>query len=99
MLFSDIEGSTALLMRLGPAYAEALDGMRGVLRAAWATHGGREMGTEGDSFFVVFASAVEAVAAATDGQRGLATREWPEGEEVRVRIGVHTGNPAVHDGG
>lgn len=99
MLFSDIEGSTALLMRLGAAYADALDGMRSALRAAWATHGGREMGTEGDSFFVVFPSAVEAVAAAAEGQCALAAREWPEGEEVRVRMGVHTGNPTVHDDG
>lgn len=50
LLFSDIEGSTVLLSRLGPAYADALDGQRTVLRTAWAEHGGTELGTEGDSF-------------------------------------------------
>jgi predicted ATPase/class 3 adenylate cyclase len=99
LLFSDIEGSTALLMRLGAEYADALDGMRSVLRSAWVGHDGREMGTEGDSFFVVFPSAVEAISAAVEGQRGLAAYPWPEDEEVRVRIGVHTGSPMVHDGG
>lgn len=57
LLFSDIEGSTLLLSRLGPAYSEALDGQRQVLRKAWADHGGTELGTEGDSFFVVFPTA------------------------------------------
>jgi predicted ATPase/class 3 adenylate cyclase len=99
MLFSDIEGSTSLLMRLGPAYAETLDAQRQVLRSAWATHGGTEMGTEGDSFFVVFPSAPAAVAAATDGQRELADYDWPGGEQVRVRMGIHVGNPVLHDGG
>jgi hypothetical protein len=51
LLFSDIEGSTVLLARLGPAYVEALDAQRRLLRQAWATHGGTELGTEGDSFF------------------------------------------------
>jgi predicted ATPase/class 3 adenylate cyclase len=99
MLFSDVEGSTVLLSRLGPAYADALDGQRQVLRAAWSAHGGTEMGTEGDSFFVVFATAPEAVAATVQAQRDLAGFPWPGGERVRVRIGVHTGNPTVHDGG
>jgi class 3 adenylate cyclase len=67
--FSDIEGSTVLLSRLGAAYAEALDGQRRVLRKAWAEHGGMELGTEGDSFFVVFATAEGAVAAAAQAQR------------------------------
>jgi predicted ATPase/class 3 adenylate cyclase len=98
LLFSDIEGSTVLLSRLGPAYAEALDGQRRVLRTAWAGHGGTELGTEGDSFFVVFSTAEGAVAAAVQGQRDLAACEWPGGESVRVRMGVHTGTPVVHDG-
>ena len=99
LLFSDIEGSTALLKRLGPAYTEALDGHREVLRAAWADHHGTELGTEGDSFFVAFPSPLDAVAAATQGQRDLAARAWPAGEQVRVRMGIHTGTPAVHAGG
>jgi class 3 adenylate cyclase len=53
LLFSDIEGSTLHLNRLGPGYADALDAQRQVLRKAWAAHGGTELGTEGDSFFVV----------------------------------------------
>ncbi len=61
MLFSDVEGSTLLLSRLGADYAHALSGQREVLRQAWAEHGGTEMGTEGDSFFVVFATAAAAV--------------------------------------
>lgn len=99
MLFSDIEGSTQLLSRLGSAYAEALDAQRRVLRAAWAAHAGTEMGTEGDSFFVVFKTAEAALGAAAAAQRDLALLEWPQGERVRVRMGVHTGSPAVHDGG
>jgi class 3 adenylate cyclase len=99
LLFSDIEGSTVLLSRLGPAYADALDGQRMVLRQAWAAHGGVEMGTEGDSFFVVFDTAQAAVAAAAQAQRGLGVYAWPKGERVRVRIGIHTGSPTLHAGG
>lgn len=99
LLFSDIEGSTLLLSRLGPAYVDALDGQRAVLRSAWAAHGGTELGTEGDSFFVAFATAENAVAAAAQAQRELAASSWPAGEQVRVRMGIHTGSPQVHDGG
>jgi predicted ATPase/class 3 adenylate cyclase len=99
LLFSDIEGSTALLARLGDAYRDALDGQRRILRRAWSDHDGVEMGTEGDSFFVVFETAPAAVAAAVQAQRELAAYAWPSDERVRVRMGVHTGSPAVHDGG
>src|SRR6476661_725192 len=99
LLFSDIEGSTLLLGRLGASYVEALAGQRRILRSAWATHRGTEMGTEGDSFFVVFASAADAVAAASRAQREMAAHAWPEGEQVRVRIGIHSGAPTVFDGG
>ncbi len=99
MLFSDIEGSTRLLNRLGPRYVEALDTQRQVMRTAWAAHGGTELGTEGDSFFVAFPTADGAVAAAVQAQRGLEKQAWPGGEQVRVRIGIHTGSPQVHDGG
>jgi predicted ATPase len=77
----------------------ALSGQRKVLRASWAAHGGTEIGTEGDSFFVVFSTSEAAVAAAAQAQRELAEFAWPGGEEVRVRIGIHTGSPQVHDGG
>ncbi len=97
MLFSDIEGSTLMLSRLGHRYTEALDAHRHVLRAAWAAHGGTEMGTEGDSFFVVFPTAEGAVQAAVQAQLGLESRTWPGDERLRVRIGIHTGSPQVHD--
>ncbi|KRF46690.1 adenylate/guanylate cyclase domain-containing protein [Terrabacter sp. Soil810] len=96
MLFSDIEGSTLMLSRLGRRYTEALDKHRDVLRSAWAAHGGTEMGTEGDSFFVVFPTAEGAVSAAVQAQRGLDTQPWPGDERVRVRMGIHTGSPQVH---
>jgi predicted ATPase/class 3 adenylate cyclase len=98
LLFSDIEGSTLLLSRLGSQYLEALDGHRQVLRNAWDAHGGTEMGTEGDSFFVVFPKAGSAVSAAAQAQRGLARHVWPDGERLRVRIGIHTGSPEIHQG-
>jgi predicted ATPase/class 3 adenylate cyclase len=99
LLFSDVEGSTALLSRLGPLYADALDGHRKIMRAAWAAHGGSELGTEGDSFFVVFTAASHAIAAAVEAQQRLVGHSWPEGVGLRVRIGIHTGAPQVHDGG
>ncbi len=98
MLFSDIEGSTLLLTRLGPSYLAALDDHRRIMREAWTDHGGTEMGTEGDSFFVAFPTAGAAVRAAVQAQRGLREHEWPDGEVLRVRIGIHTGSPRVHEG-
>ena len=99
MLFSDMEASTLLLSRLGDRYVEALDAHRRLLRDAWNRWHGREMGTEGDSFFVVFETAADAVQAAVQAQRGLAAHAWPDGLPMRVRMGVHTGSPATHDGG
>ena len=96
MLFSDIEGSTALLSRLGSEYAYALGAQRTLMRRAWSDHGGIELGTEGDSFYVVFETAPDAAWGAVDAQRALATYPWPQGEAVRVRIGMHTGSPAIH---
>jgi predicted ATPase/class 3 adenylate cyclase len=99
LFFSDIEGSTALLDRLGIAYTDALDGHRRIMRRAWSAHDGTEIGTEGDSFFVVFRGADGAVAAAVEAQRELDAYSWPADERLRVRIGLHTGSPRVHDGG
>jgi class 3 adenylate cyclase len=98
MLFSDIEGSTLLLRRLGDRYLDALEDHRRILRAVWTAYDGTEMGTEGDSFFVVFGSAGDAVRAAVDGQRRLAEHRWPNDERLRVRMGIHTGTPGVYDG-
>jgi class 3 adenylate cyclase len=99
MLFSDIEGSTSLLLRLGDRYAEALSAQRALLRAAVFGSHGREMGTEGDSFFVVFESAGDAVRCAVAAQPALARYEWPGGVDVRVRMGLHSGEPARHEDG
>jgi len=99
MLFSDVEQSTLLLTRLGPAYGEALGACRAIQRAAWARFRGVEMGTEGDSFFVVFSSAEDALAAAVQAQLSLAGHAWPEAAEVWVRMGIHTGSPRIHDEG
>lgn len=91
LLFSDIEGSTRLLQRLGPGYTDVLLAHRELLRAAFAANGGVEQGTEGDSFFVTFPAASNAVAAALAGQRALAAHAWPADVAVRVRMGVHVG--------
>jgi predicted ATPase/class 3 adenylate cyclase len=99
LLFSDIEGSTSLLNRLGPAWGAALSAQRRILRESFAAHGGVELGTEGDSFFVVFTTASEAVAAALQAQRGLLAHPWPDGVAVRARMGLHTGEPQRHEDG
>jgi class 3 adenylate cyclase len=72
LLFSDMEGSTRLLARLGATYGDLLSSQRSLLRNAFSAHHGTEMGTEGDSFFVVFASATDAISACAEGQRALA---------------------------
>ena len=99
MLFSDIEGSTALLSRLGDRYGEALSVQRTVMRVAIGACHGHEMGTEGDSFFVVFESAGDAVGCCLAAQRALAGHDWPGGVAVRVRMGLHSGEPARHEDG
>jgi len=99
LLFSDIEGSTALLSRLGDRYGEVLSAQRRILRTAIAGHDGREMGTEGDSFFVVFRSVSDAINAAYEAQRGLRAQPWPDGSKVGVRMGLHTGEPTRHEDG
>src|SRR5260221_8257014 len=97
-LFSDIEGSTRLLQRLGARYADMLADHQRLLRAAWSEHAGIEIDTQGDSFFVVFARATDALAAAAQGQRALAAHQWPAGGQVRVRMGVHTGVGTLANG-
>jgi predicted ATPase/class 3 adenylate cyclase len=91
-LFSDIEGSTRLTQSLGDAWPSILDRHQHLLRAAFGAEGGREAGTEGDSFFVAFPTAPAAVAAAVAAQRALAAEPWPADGEVRVRVGLHTGD-------
>lgn len=99
-LFSDIEGSTRLLDELGSdAYTGVLERQAAILRAAFERNGGREEGTEGDSFFVVFDNAIAAVLAAVEGQRALATEPWPPGVEVNVRMGLHAGEASASAAG
>ncbi len=90
-LFTDIEGSTALITRLANAYEELLEAHRRILRAAFEAGGGAEVQTEGDAFFVAFASAGAAAAACIAAQRGLSAYPWPADSPIRVRMGLHTG--------
>lgn len=94
-VFSDIEGSTALVKRLGERYADVLAEHRRLVRERFGAHDGVEIDTQGDSFFYAFARARDAVAAAVEVQRAHTDHAWPDGERVRVRIGLHTGEPAV----
>ena len=100
LLFSDIEGSTRLLQRLGTeSFAEVLEHHRRLLREVFARHDGYEVDTEGDAFFVTFARAGDGVAAAEEAQQVLDAAAWSaEGVEVRVRMGLHTGEPLLVGG-
>ncbi len=97
LLFTDIEGSTALLELLGDAYGDVLALHHATLRKIWTSHRGVEVKTDGDAFFVAFDAATDAVAAAQAGREALSTAAWPEGVELRVRMGIHTGEPRVRD--
>jgi predicted ATPase/class 3 adenylate cyclase len=92
-LFTDVEGSTRLLHELGDAYADVLAAHRRCLRDAFARHNGVEVDTQGDAFFVAFAKSTDALAAAADGRDALA--DGP----IRVRMGLHTGEPLLTDEG
>jgi predicted ATPase/class 3 adenylate cyclase len=94
LLFTDIEGSTHLLHQLGDSYAELLTSCRALLRSAFQGQHGHEVDTQGDAIFAVFARASDALAAAVAAQRALAAYSWPQGVAVRVRMGLHTGEPA-----
>jgi len=97
-LFTDIEGSTRLLHALGDRYAAVLAEHRRLLRAAFERHSGVEVDTQGDSFFVAFADPDEALAAAEESQRALIGHTWPQDTALKVRMGLHTGEPLVVDG-
>ena len=95
-LFTDIEASTRLLAELGQdRYSQALAEHCRLLRAAFGRHLGYEVDYEGDAFIVAFQSASEALAAAGDAQEALAAHAWPVGHELRVRMGIHTGEPML----
>ena len=94
-LFTDIEGSTALLGRLEEdLYAQVLAGHHALIRSALAAHDGREIDTQGDAFFAVFSSPRACVAAAVQMQQAIQAHPWPAGERVRVRMGIHCGEAA-----
>jgi class 3 adenylate cyclase len=98
-LFTDIEGSTKLLQELGAEYGTVIADHRRLLREAFGAAGGREVDTQGDAFFFSFPRAKDGVEAAVAGQHAMAEHAWPGGAQVKVRMGLHTGEPAVGDEG
>jgi class 3 adenylate cyclase len=98
-VFTDIEGSTRLLQELGDRYGDVVRDHRRLVRDSFGAHHGREVDTQGDAFFYSFARARDAVSAAVGAQRALAEHDWPAGSQVRVRMGLHTGEPTVGDEG
>jgi class 3 adenylate cyclase len=99
-VFTDIEGSTRLLQELGDeTYGQVSGDHRRLVRETFGAHGGTEIDTQGDSFFFSFTRARDAVAAAVDAQRALRDHDWPDGRELAVRMGVHTGEPQVGEEG
>ncbi len=98
-LFSDIEGSTRLLQQLRDRWGEVVAAHNRIMRQAFETAGGREVDRQGDAFFAVFPRARNAIAAAVTAQRELTVHEWPSGVQLRVRMGIHTGEPALGDEG
>jgi class 3 adenylate cyclase len=97
--FTDIEGSTSLLKRLGDDYAAVLADHRRLVRESFGARGGVEIDTQGDAFFYAFSRARDAVAAAAETQKLHATHAWPAGADVRVRMGLHTGEPTLAEEG
>jgi len=98
-VFTDIEGSTRLLQELGDAYGDVVSAHRRIIRETFGERDGTEMDTQGDAFFFSFARARSAVEAAVAAQRALRDEAWPQGKDVRVRMGLHTGEPSVGDEG
>jgi class 3 adenylate cyclase len=98
-LLTDIEGSTELLGRLDEQYALLLADVRRLVRAAVRRAGGLEVSARGDDVFAVFERAPAALEGALAIQRGMRTGAWPEGIDVRLRIGLHRGRPALTDTG
>ena len=99
-VFTDIEGSTRLLQELGDEeYGRVSGDHRRIVRETFGARGGTEIDTQGDAFFFSFPRARDAVTAAVEAQRGLRDHEWPGGRELRVRMGLHTGEPHVGEEG
>jgi len=98
-VFTDIEDSTELMKRLGDEYRDVLTRHRRIVRETFGGADGIEIDTQGDAFFFVFPRARDAVTAAVGAQRAHAAETWPDDVEVRVRIGLHTGEPTLHEEG
>ena len=98
LLFTDIEGSTQLVQQLGRDYSALQTEHDAIMREAAAAHNGVVVSTEGDAFFMAFERAADAVVAAVDIQRRLSEHRWPQHSEVRVRMGLHTGQPQLVGG-
>jgi class 3 adenylate cyclase len=98
-VFSDIEGSTALLKQLAEGYGDLIAEHRRIVRDTFGEHNGGEIDTQGDAFFFAFARARDAVNAAVAVQRAHVDREWPSGVKPRVRMGLHTGEPTLGEEG
>ena len=98
-LLTDLEGSTELLARLGDGYAAVLSDVRRLLRAEVRRGGGREVDARADELFAVFAEAGDALDSAIAIQRAMQAKDWPDGNEVRVRIGLHRGRPTLTENG
>jgi DNA-binding NarL/FixJ family response regulator/class 3 adenylate cyclase len=99
LLFTDVEGSTSLVRALGEAWGGVLNEHRSLLRKAVGRAGGQEVDCRADDFLAVFTDPAEALGAAIAAQREFARYGWKEGNDVRVRIGLHTGEPSVGEGG
>lgn len=94
-LFTDIEGSTRLLQQLGDKFATLLTEHRVLIEQVCAAHNGSVVGNQGDGFFIAFPSAMDGLLAAVEAQRALAAHPWIDGVKVRVRMGLHTGEPQI----
>jgi class 3 adenylate cyclase len=99
LLMTDIEGSTALLRRLGDRYGALLKNVRRILRRAMSRTSGREIDARADEFFAVFERPAAAVEAGVALQRALDAHAWPDGLHVHVRVGIHSGRPTLTDAG
>ena len=98
-LFTDIEGATRLLQQLGDRYPGVIAEHHRLLRAAFKDAGGHEVRTQGDAFVVVFSRAKDALLAALAAQRAISHHSWPDGVHLRVRMGLHTGEPVIGETG
>jgi class 3 adenylate cyclase len=98
-LFTDVEGSTGLVGKLGDAYGSAMAEHRRILREAIAGSNGHEVDSRGDEFFAAFQRTRDAVTAALATQRQFAVQDWPGDTPVRVRVGIHTGEPILGESG